>query len=242
MDKIGLEFAKQNKKTYEYVFEYLSEQILSGRLKLNDKIPPERDIAEKLGVSRNSVREVIHMLEITGIVECLQGSGNYIRCFPQDYMMRSIQMIMALLEINYTEIFHIRCSYEYMALDLAMEVATEEELEKLKEILLKMDEVESAKESAKLDVLFHDTLTTASHNRMLMLYTSMLSELSDKFIHNLRAKILVDKRRAELLRRSHWDIYHALVEKDPMLGRQAMEKHFQIVEEQIKKMERKNEN
>ena len=63
-----MEASKLNQKTYQYVFEYFSEQILSGKLKLNDRIPPERDIAEKLGVSRNSVREVMHMLEITGLI------------------------------------------------------------------------------------------------------------------------------------------------------------------------------
>lgn len=45
-----MEASKLNQKTYQYVFEYFSEQILSGKLKLNDRIPPERDIAEKLGV------------------------------------------------------------------------------------------------------------------------------------------------------------------------------------------------
>ena len=58
MDLIKL----NGKKTYEYVFNYFSEQILSGALKINDKIPTEREIAEKLGVSRNSIREVMHML------------------------------------------------------------------------------------------------------------------------------------------------------------------------------------
>ena len=95
-------------KTYEYVFNYFSEQILSGELKMNDKIPPEREIAEKLGVSRNSVREVMHMLEISGLIECLQGSGNYIRCDTNEYMTRTANMVMALLDIDYTEIFYLR--------------------------------------------------------------------------------------------------------------------------------------
>ena len=77
------------KKTYEYVFDYCSEKILSGELKLNDKIPTERELAEEMGVSRNSVREVMHMLEITGLIECQQGSGNYVRCDPMEYMMKS---------------------------------------------------------------------------------------------------------------------------------------------------------
>ena len=115
-------------KTYEYVFNYFSEQILSGELKMNDKIPPEREIAEKLGVSRNSVREVMHMLEISGLIECLQGSGNYIRCDTNEYMMRTANMVMALLDIDYTEIFYLRKGYESVALERAMEEALPEEL------------------------------------------------------------------------------------------------------------------
>ena len=57
-------YKMKNKKIYQYVFDYFSEQILSGELKINDKILPEREIAEKLDVSRNSIREVMHMLEI----------------------------------------------------------------------------------------------------------------------------------------------------------------------------------
>lgn len=52
-------YKMKNKKIYQYVFDYFSEQILSGELKINDKILPEREIAEKLDVSRNSIREVM---------------------------------------------------------------------------------------------------------------------------------------------------------------------------------------
>ena len=61
-------YKMKNQKTYQYVFDYFSEQILSGELKINDKILPEREIAEKLDVSRNSIREVMHMLEINGLL------------------------------------------------------------------------------------------------------------------------------------------------------------------------------
>ena len=114
------------KKTYEYVFEYFSEQIISGKLKINDKIPTEREIAEQLGCSRNSIREVMHLLEINGLIDCVQGSGNYVRCDPQEYMLKSVNMVMALMDIQYTEVFHIRTGYEMVALRLAMENATEE--------------------------------------------------------------------------------------------------------------------
>ena len=227
------------KKTYEYVFDYFSDQILSGALKLNDKIPTEREIAEKLGVSRNSIREAMHMLEITGLIECMQGSGNYVRCDPMEYMLKSVNMVMALMEIDYSEIFHIRIGYEYAAVRLVIEQATPEELEQMHQILLKMDQPMSSKESAKLDVEFHHLLVSASHNRMLIMYNSMLYTLMDQFIENFRTKILMNKMRAELLRRSHWAIYNALIEKDLQAAMKAFDKHFRIVQDQLDRMMQK---
>lgn len=226
-----------HKKTYEYVFEYFSDMILSGELKLNDKIPPERDIAARLGVSRNSVREVIHILEISGLVESVQGSGNYIRCRPQDYMVKSINMFMALQQIGYREIFDLRCAYEYTALRLAMDNITSEELDEMRAILVKMDETEQAKDSAVLDVQFHQKILYASRNRLLLMYTQMIGSLLDHFVEDFRAKILMVEERADLLRSSHWDIYEALVRKDFETGVLAMNRHFKVVGEELDRME-----
>lgn len=225
------------KKTYEYVFDYFSDQILSGKLKLNDKIPPERDIAAELGVSRNSVREVIHILEISGLIESVQGSGNYIRCNPQDYMVKSVNMLMALQDIEYTEIFDLRCAYEFTALRLAIENITPEELDEIRAILVKMDETVGAKASAVLDIQFHNKILTASRNRLLLMYTQMISNLLDHFIEDFRAKILVDEEQAARLRVSHWDIYHALADKDYDAGMTAMERHFKVVGEEMNRIE-----
>lgn len=227
------------KKVYEYIFDYFLNQIMSKELKLNDKIPPERETVEKLGVSRNSVREVMHMLEITGLIECVQGSGNYVRCDPEEYMFKSVNMVMSLLDIDYTEVFDIRTGYEEMALKLAIEAATPEEIEKIHGIVQRMDENMSLKASAKLDVEFHYCLVHASHNRLLILYYSMLDKLMNQFIENMREKILMNRMRAELLRRSHWEIYNALVNKDREAGMKAFDKHFRIVGDQLNRLNKK---
>ena len=71
---------------------------------------------------------------------------------------------------------------------------------------------------------------------ILILYNSMLDNLMDQFIENFRTKILMNKMRAELLRRSHWGIYNALVKKDLQAAMKAFDKHFRIVEEQLVKL------
>lgn len=223
-------------KTYEYVFDYFSKQILSGELKLNDKLPTERAIAEKLDVSRNSVREVMHMLEIAGMIECQQGSGNYVRCEPLDFMEKTVSMFMTLMGAGYKDIFYMRSSYEYTALGMAMYNATQEELDKMKEILERMDEPMSAKESAIYDQKFHHTLIEASHNQVLIVFYSMIINLIDSFIENFRSRIMKNKMRAELLRKSHWEIYRALENHDMAEGTKAMGKHFRIVLDQLNKI------
>ena len=108
-------------------------------------------------------RQVMHMLEINGLLECRQGSGNYLRCEPQDYMVKFMNMVMSLQQIKYTEVYDIRMGYETVALRLAIKNATEEEIEEMHQILIKMDEIENPKESGKLDMQFHNKLIEASH-------------------------------------------------------------------------------
>lgn len=235
-------YKMKNKKIYQYVFDYFSEQILSGELKINDKILPEREIAEKLDVSRNSIREVMHMLEINGLLDCRQGSGSYIRCEPQEYMIQFMNMVMALHKIEYTEVYDIRMGYETVALRLAIKNATEEEIEQLHQILIKMDEVEDPKESGRLDMEFHNKLIAASHNRLIVLYSSMIAELMNRFISDFRVRIMADPRQAEALRRAHWNIYDSLVAKDFAAGSFAMQRHFDIVGEKLEYLQKQLDN
>ena len=68
----------REEKAYARVIEKVKKMILSGELKPGEKLPPEREFAEKLEVSRNSVREAIRIMDMMGIVSSQQGSGNYV--------------------------------------------------------------------------------------------------------------------------------------------------------------------
>ena len=71
-------------KAYAGVIDYFRGQIMAGELKAGERIPPEREIAALLGVSRNSVREAIRIMDMMGIISSVQGSGNYITCDAGD--------------------------------------------------------------------------------------------------------------------------------------------------------------
>ena len=116
-------------------------------------------------------------------------------------------------------------------------IPTEEEIEEMHQILIKMDEIENPKESGKLDMQFHNKLIEASHNRIIVLYTSMIAELINQFIADFRVRIMANQRQADALRRAHWNIYDSLVAKDFAAGSFAMQRHFDIVGEQLERLQ-----
>ena len=68
----------QNKNTSQLIVDQIKNMILSGKLKIGDKLPPERELAELYKVSRTSVREPLKALEAIGVLEIRQGGGIYI--------------------------------------------------------------------------------------------------------------------------------------------------------------------
>lgn len=227
---------KSNQKAYERAFDYFAAEITSGSLRLNDKIPTERALSEQLKVSRNSAREALHVLEMMGLIECIQGSGNYIRCNTREYMTKLMSLTMVLEHIDYREVFEMRCGFEETALAAAIQGASCEELARMKEVLERMDQPMSAQQSASLDVEFHKILMEMSHNRLMIFYVDQMEDLLKLFVKDLRTSILSDRRRAAMLRKAHWDIYEALHARDEAAGIKALKKHFTVVRKHLEKL------
>lgn len=227
---------KSNQKAYERVFDYFQAEITTGSLRLNDKIPTERALSEQLKVSRNSAREALHVLEMMGLIECIQGSGNYIRCNTREYMTKLMSLTMVLEHIDYREVFEMRCGFEETSLSAAVEGARPDELARMKEVLEAMDQPMSAHKSAALDVEFHKILMEMSHNRLMIFYVDQMEDLLKLFVKDLRTSILSDRRRAAMLRKAHWDIYEALKDHDEAAGLKALKKHFTVVRKHLEKL------
>lgn len=218
------------------MFDYFQAEITSGSLRLNDKIPTERVLSEQLKVSRNSAREALHVLEMMGLIECIQGSGNYIRCNTKEYMTKLMSLTMVLEHMDYREVFEMRCGFEQTALTAAIWDAKPEELSRMREVLERMDQPMSAQQSAALDVEFHKILMEMSHNRLMIFYVDQMEDLLKLFVKDLRTSILSDRRRAAMLRKAHWDIYEALNVHDEAAGIKALKKHFTVVRKHLEKL------
>ncbi len=219
-------------KAYEKVMAYIKNSIINHELKIGSKLPPERDIAEELQVSRNSVREGIHMMKIMGFISSQQGAGNYISCDFEKNMTESLSMMFMLHELDYDQISHLRYALESEAFSLAVDNVTEEEINDFKTYIANLDENRSEEENVIWDKKIHYGIVKASRNVMIEDIYSALSEVIDTFAADMRLEVLKGPNR-DRLQMAHKEIVSCLVDKDRLGGLRAIKNHFDYVEQAL---------
>lgn len=224
---------KANNKVYKGVVEEIKNKIVSGELKKGQKLPPERELAEKLSVSRASVREAMRALEVIGFIESKQGAGNYIKESFEDVLIEPLSMMFMLQQINAEEISELRRGLELEAAVLAAERADEEDILKLEHLIKEMSVTENEDRNVILDKEFHYTIAKASKNKMFLNILNVISELIDNFIKGIRKEILSKEENKERLLKVHSEIALAIRERNKMNVYKAMEKHCTIINENI---------
>ena len=88
---------KENSREYQKAVDYICSEIAKGNISIGDRLPTERTLSEKLGISRNSTREALRSLENMGITESVRGSGNY---YTGNVSKKFSEMIRTLLMIK----------------------------------------------------------------------------------------------------------------------------------------------
>lgn len=221
----------REEKAYARVIEKVKKMILSGELKPGEKLPPEREFAEKLEVSRNSVREAIRIMDMMGIVSSQQGSGNYVTCEFQKSITETMAMMFAMDQVNDKQISQVRYSLEVLAFTLALDRVREEDLAKMEECVEKLDKNGDSKNNATLDKIIHYTLARASGNQLLIDILEACSGVFDIFIEDMRYGILKNENRKTELNECHRHLVDAPREGDREKGLQALKWHFEMIDE-----------
>lgn len=197
----------------EIVFETLREAIINATLKPGERLM-EIQLAEEMGVSRTPVREAIRKLELEGFVVMVPRKGAYVA----DISTKDI-----------ADVFEIRAALEGLAAGLAAERITEEELEKLERILVKIGECVKNNDLEKLievDTEFHDTLFKASRNERLVQIVSNLREQIQRF----RTASLSTPGRMKYALEEHKKIVEAVSERNVELAQALAREHIENAE------------
>lgn len=230
MNRIG---RTREQKTYEIVLEYIWGWVFNRNFKQNDKLPDIKEISKKLGVKSDSIKEVLCIMEENGLIRAISEDTYAICCDMEEYMHKAATIVMSINHLHFSEILTMRNNYEKTALDLAIQEITPGELGHMKDILDEMRNAESVKKCAVLDVEFHKALMDAAHNRMLLFYFEMISELQNLFIQSFHYEISKDQKNSERLEEAHWGIYQALAERNYENAWKALDDHFKIVGEYV---------
>ena len=168
-------------RTYELVLQRIEAQIISGALRAGERLPPERELAELLGVSRPAVREALRVLEAQGAVRSQvgqgPGSGTTIERVPSDALTRLLRLHVALGSFPLADVIETRVTLERSIAFLACRNAQPQNIERMRANLHAMDEPEITQETFnQIDIDFHVELAEAGGNRLMCDMTRAIRE------------------------------------------------------------------
>lgn len=151
-------------KNYQIIISQIKNMIIAGKLKVGDKLPSERELAEQFQVSRVSVREALKGLEIMGVIESQQGGGNFVANNLSASLSDNLTMVYRLSNAATGDIVQVRKAIEYEAIRSIIERKNTDAVQQLSEVVKSMHSATSYEEFAPLDFLFHQVIITQSGN------------------------------------------------------------------------------
>lgn len=168
-------------RTHELVLERIEEQVVAGELKAGDRLPPERELAPVLGVSRSALREALRVLETIGVLVAHAGrgpdAGARIVRNPDDALGRLLRLHVALGSYNLHDVLEARVVLERSSFEAAATHASADDLAEAEETLRRMQEPDvTVPEFNDLDTSFHVQIARSSGNQLTSTLTSAVRE------------------------------------------------------------------
>jgi GntR family transcriptional regulator, transcriptional repressor for pyruvate dehydrogenase complex len=213
----------------EQVARQIQEMILDGRLPVGSQLPPERELAEKFGVSRTVIREAIKVLSERGLIEVVPGRGSFVTLLDAASAAFNLGLLVKAHGASLTQFHEIRSVLEVAATGLAAERATPEDLTRLREMADRMDgylSTDAQEEFVDADVAFHSFLADASHNPLFQVVLSPIIDILAE-IRRVTYHIADSPRRGQGF---HHRILACIERADVEGARETMTEHMVQVE------------
>ncbi len=226
-DACDFEITKKQSTT-GIITEKLIDLIRKRSLGPGDKLPPERELSEIMGVSRPSLREALKSLEMMSIITIRQGSGAYVNDLDPESVVEHLDIVFKLDDSLYHDLYKARRVLESAICRMAAENITEAELVEIERNIHISDEaVNDPQRFLQLDLELHDLILRASKNRILPVFIQSINKLN--LIMRDKTNSLLEVRQAAVA--DHQRILGALKERDGNAAAQAMENHLHSVEQ-----------
>ena len=212
----------------EEIIGQVRDMITSGRLKVGDRLPAERDLANILQVGRSTVREAIRALESLGILQARAGEGTFLVANLAEQRPDPLTVDLFHSWDNQRKLFEVRMVIEPDLAALAARRATASHIQRMREILDDQEQViQQGENGIKADTSFHFLLAEASGNDILL---RIMDGLMDRLQETREASLNTGGRPIRSLMQ-HRAIVRAIEDRDPDMAEQRMREHIAEMEQ-----------
>ncbi len=226
----------RERRRYEEIIHKVKELMLQGKLGPGDKLLPERQLAEILGVSRASVREALTVLQAMGILEVTPGGGTYVREFSLTDLVQPFAVVAIREYRQVQDLLEVRKVLEVRAAEMAAERAQPSDLALIYEDARAFKEdIEAGRSPDESDSNFHAHIAAATKNGVLISVMSMLSTLYRETYGPTRLR-LVTAAGADYVA-DHFKVYEALKDQDVKGAGAAMAAHVERILSAFRQLE-----
>jgi GntR family transcriptional regulator, transcriptional repressor for pyruvate dehydrogenase complex len=200
-------------------------------MSVGDRLPTEHQLVNDMGISRQTVREVLIMLQAEGYVKIVRGKGAFVTD-KNEFDGKKFMEWFKSNKLKIQELLEVRMAIEPYAASLSAKRINDKELDQLEEIynnLIKRIEAGKVKETVELDEKFHDLILDSSRNKGLkFIYTNFIP-----ILHDYRSKAFSPPANPYLAIHAHKEIFMALKDRDENAAYTTMLNHIQESQENI---------
>ena len=216
---------------WEQIAARLLSMLKERQLRPGDKLPPERELAAMMQVSRPSLREALRALSMMNVLEIRQGAGTFVTSLEPELLVEHLDFVLSLDDSTFVKLFEARKILEVGIVALTATRITDEELAELEAGLVRSQEALGDPVAfLQADVALHKTITQAAQNPILSRISDSIGKLS---FASRRRTVEISGIREQTLE-DHRAIVTALQARDPEAAQQAMLRHLNNVEQRMR--------
>lgn len=212
------------------VVKQLTGLLTKGDLTPGSRLPPERQLAESLGVGRSAVREALAALEILGIVSVRPGSGTYLRENTSELLPTTLSWGLMLSASRTAELIEVRGGLEIQAATLAATRITDDNIELLRGYVEAMhSSLDNVEAFIEADARFHLLIATSAGNVVLRDLLQTVRSLLRLWVE----RALQTADQASDAYREHVAVFEAIAARDPKAAEEAMTAHMRTAGDRV---------
>jgi len=210
--------------------------IIGGKLKPGERLPPERELTQLLGVSRVSVREALKTLQGLGFVEVRKGGGCFVRSLLADKLKSPLNLVIKDNAGKFLELMEVRKEIEAWSAFHAANRADKNDLDNIKRITDEMNRYLTAEKAPpnRLDADFHMAISQASHNTIQSHLTFTIYDVFSAYFVFLTERICFHQKYLETIRDQHQAIFKSIEDRHAEEARNNMIDHLVFVEAELR--------